>query len=164
VAQGGLEVERRLVIEAPADRVLAAFIDANDLAKWWQVSRSFAVPRPLGLYALEWRTTEYRDPVLGRLGGSFHGTIMEYRPGVELFVADAIWTPPEGEPIGPMALEVRCTPQRPEVTGLAIRQSAEDEGPRWQRYFEVIAAGWDRALEDLKQYLESAAMRARLWR
>jgi hypothetical protein len=40
-----------------------------------------------------------------------------------------------------------------------VRQSAEDEGPRWRRYFEVVAAGWQQALADLKQYLEREAAR-----
>ena len=68
-----------------------------------------ACPRPLGSYAVEWEPTEWRDEVLGRLGGTFHGTVMEFKPGREFFLADMYWLPPDGDPIGPMALEVTCS-------------------------------------------------------
>jgi hypothetical protein len=76
-------------------------------------------------------------------------------------VADAYWNPPDGDPIGPMALEVRCTPQGPDLTDVVVRQSADDEGLRWQRYFEIVEAGWLRALGDLKHYLEAESSGAR---
>src|SRR6478672_1951234 len=96
------------VIAAPAGRVLKAFFDADALGAWWQVSRSVTTPRPLGPYAIEWTPTEFRDEILGRLGGVFRGTVMEWRAGDGFFVADAMWLPPDGEPIGPMALRVAC--------------------------------------------------------
>jgi uncharacterized protein YndB with AHSA1/START domain len=155
-----LNFERTVLIEAPPERILAAFFDPDDLAEWWQAVRSVTVPRPLGTYAVEWHTTNVRDVLLGRLGGAFHGTVMDYRPGVEFFVADAYWSPPDGDPIGPMAMEVRCSPQGgSHATALVVRQSADDEGPRWRRYFEVVAAGWHQALADLKQYLERESVR-----
>lgn len=155
----GLQVERTVIVQAPADRVLRAFFDPDDLAEWWQVSRSVTVPRPLGTYAVEWASTEYRDEVLGPLGGAFHGTVIDYRPGAEFFVADAFWSPPEGDPIGPMALEVHCASKGAHLTSLTVRQAGEDDGPRWQRYFEVVATGWQRALAALKQYLDEESMR-----
>jgi uncharacterized protein YndB with AHSA1/START domain len=156
----GLNFERTIVVHAPAERVLAAFFTPRDLEVWWQVVRSVTVPRPLGTYALEWESTDVSDPLLGRLGGAFHGTVMEYRAGVEFFVADAYWSPPDGDPVGPMAMEVRCQPARdPDGTRLVVRQSAEDEGPRWRRYFEIVAAGWTQALAELKLYLESDVLR-----
>jgi uncharacterized protein YndB with AHSA1/START domain len=157
----GLHFEQTIVVHAPPERVLQAFFDPYDLARWWQVVRSVTIPRPLGTYAVEWASTSYRDDHLGRLGGAFHGTVIDFTAGTEFFVADAFWSPPEGEPIGPMAFEVRCLAAPGGGTTLTVRQSAEDEGPRWRRYFEVVAAGWERALAELKQHLESAAQRNR---
>jgi uncharacterized protein YndB with AHSA1/START domain len=161
MASPGLQVERSVRIQATPDRILAAFFRPQDLAEWWQVVRSVTVARPLGMYAVEWNSTAFQDEILGPLGGAFHGTVMEYRPGAEFFVADAYWNPPDGDPIGPMALEVRCTPQGPDLTDVVVRQSADDEGLRWQRYFEIVEAGWLRALGDLKHYLEAESSGAR---
>ena len=85
---------------------------------------------------------------------------MDYRPGEEFFVADAFWNPPDGDPLGPMAFEVRCTAEGgPHVTNLVVRQTADDDGQRWQRYFEIAEAAWQRALGDLKRYLEEEPLR-----
>lgn len=154
MARADLHVERTVVVHAPPERVLAAFFDPHDLAAWWQVLRSVTVARPLGTYAIEWNSTDVHDDLLGRLGGAFHGTVIDYQPGREFFVADAFWSPPDGDPIGPMALEVRCTPQgETGSTSVTVRQSANDDGPRWRRYFAIVAAGWERALVDLQEYL-----------
>lgn len=162
MAASGLHVELNVIVQAPPSRVLEAFFAPRDLTRWWRVVRSVTVPRTLGTYAVEWETAEFRDEVLGRLGGAFHGTVMDYRPAEEFFVADAYWTPPDGEPIGPMALVVSCKPQGgPHITNLTIRQSAEEDGARWQRYFEIVAQGWQRALAELKQYLDEESLRDR---
>jgi uncharacterized protein YndB with AHSA1/START domain len=162
MAPSALQVELNVIVQAPPERVLNAFFDPADLARWWHVVRSVTVPRPLGTYAIEWASTEFRDEVLGRLGGTFHGTVMDFRPGEEFFVADAYWNPPDGEPIGPMALVVKCSPQGGDhITNLVVRQSGEDDGMRWKRYFEVVAGGWQRALGDLKEYLDKESLRQR---
>ena len=145
------------IVAAPS-RVMWAFFNPAALASWWQTSRSVTVPRVLGAYAVEWEPTEFADDVLGRLGGAFHGTVMDYKPDREFFVAEAFWLPPDGNPIGPMALEVNCEPQRtrnPQITLVKVTQRASEDGDRWKRYYEVIAPGWERALKSLKRYLES---------
>jgi len=164
MSQSGFQFERSVLIQVPPARVLEAFFDTRDLGHWWQVVRSVTIARPLGTYAVEWETTTFRDDVLGLLGGAFHGTLMEYRPGVEFFVADAYWHPPDGAPIGPMALEVRCTPHAGgRQTELTVRQSGDDEGPRWERYFAIVAGGWQRALAELKDHLEREDLRLKRW-
>ena len=147
------EFTSSLVIIAPPAKVIEAFFDPRALAIWWQAKRSLCVPRALGSYAVEWETTEWNDDILGRLGGALHGTVMEYKPGREFFLADAYWLPPDGDPIGPMALEATCS-KHPWGAQLHVRQSGYEEGPRWRRYYEVIAPGWTRALDDLKELLE----------
>jgi len=144
-------------IVASPSRVMWAFFNPAALSTWWQTTRSVTVPRVLGAYAVEWEPTEFSDDVLGRLGGTFHGTVMDYKPDREFFVAEAFWLPPDGNPIGPMALEVSCELQRsknPQVTLVKVTQRASEDGDRWKRYYEVIAPGWDRALQSLKRYLE----------
>jgi uncharacterized protein YndB with AHSA1/START domain len=142
------------VIAAPAGRVMKAFFDADALQAWWQVSRSVTTPRALGVYAIEWTPTEFRDDILGRLGGVFRGTVVQCRPGEGFFVGDAFWLPPDGEPIGPMALDVSLTVEPGGATRVHVVQTGFEETPRWRRYYEVIGVGWDRALTSLKSLLE----------
>ena len=94
------------------------------------------------------------DDVLGRLGGVFCGRVMEYLPGRELFVADAWWLPPDGDPIGPMALEVSCRMAGP-ACRLQVKQTGFEDTPRWRRYYAVIASGWRSSLVALKEYVEN---------
>jgi uncharacterized protein YndB with AHSA1/START domain len=142
------------IINAPAARVLKAFFDADALGAWWLVSHSVTTPRPLGPYALEWRPTDFRDDILGRLGGVFRGTVMQIDPGAGFFVADAFWLPPDGDAIGPMALEVALQADGPGRTHVHVTQNGFEESLRWRRYYEVIGYGWERALASLKSLLE----------
>jgi len=145
-----------IVIAAPASRVLDAFFDRDALGAWWQVVQAVTTPRPLGPYVIEWQPTEFRDEILGRLGGVFRGTVMNVQPGRSFFVADGFWLPPDGEPIGPMALEVTCTEghEMNVATTLRVVQTGCDDSLRWRRYYEVIGYGWERALASLKALLE----------
>jgi len=142
------------VIAAPAGRIMKAFFDADALSAWWQVRHSVTTPRTLGPYAIEWAPTDFRDEILGRLGGVFRGTVMEFRAGEKFFVADAFWLPPDGDPIGPMALEVTLQAEPSGATRVRVIQNGFEEGARWRRYYEVIGFGWERALASLKALLE----------
>ena len=146
------------VINAPVNLVLKAFFEADALGAWWQVAHSVTIPRTLGPYAIEWAPTDFRDDKLGRLGGVFRGTVMQYDPGAGFFVADAFWLPPDGDPIGPMALEVKCTPVAgpgtEPATHVHVTQTGFEESERWRRYYEVISYGWERALAAMKSLLE----------
>ena len=158
----GLDVS--LVIKSAPSRVLKAFFDADALGAWWQAARSVTTPRVLGAYAIEWSSTDFEDDVLGRLGGVFRGTVMQFDPGRGFLVADAYWLPPDGDPIGPMALEVTCSPITSSegvslppaeiATEVRIVQSGFEDSMRWRRYYEVVSTGWARALSSLKMLLE----------
>jgi uncharacterized protein YndB with AHSA1/START domain len=143
-----------LLIASTPTRVLAAFFEPRALGMWWQAARSVTTPRPMGVFAIEWQPSGDVDEVLGRLGGVFHGTVIEYVEGVEFFVADAWWIPPEGEPIGPMALEVTCAAEGP-ACRLRVRQSGFEETPRWMRYYEVMSRSWVSSLSALKEIIEA---------
>ena len=147
-------LDLKAFIAVPPAVVMQAFFDPEALGAWWRVRRAVTTPRILGPYAIEWVPTEFRDDVLGRLGGVFRGTVMQYHAKQGFFVADAYWLPPDGEPIGPMALEATCT-LLGDRTVLKVRQSGWESSPRWSRYYDLIATGFTLALDELKRYAES---------
>jgi uncharacterized protein YndB with AHSA1/START domain len=151
---GEIRFDHSILIAAAPTRVMAAFFDPLALAAWWQVARSVTTPRILGVYAVEWDPTTDRDDLLGRLGGVFHGTVIEYSPGRELLIADAWWLPPDGDPIGPMSLSVSCTMDGP-ACRLRVRQSGYEESARWHRYYDVVGRGWLSSLAALKEFVET---------
>lgn len=150
-----LAFDHSILITAAPTRVLAAFFDPAALRTWWQAARSVTTARPLGIYAVEWEPTIEIDDLLGRLGGVFYGSVMEYQPGRELVIADAWWLPPDTGPIGPMSLQVQCAMDGP-ACRLRVRQSGFEDTPRWRRYYGVIEVGWLKSMVALKQYVESA--------
>jgi uncharacterized protein YndB with AHSA1/START domain len=143
-----------LQIDAPPDRIIRAFFDPEALIAWWGVAHSVTIPRILGPYVLQWPPSEFRDEMLGRLGGVFRGTVMQFDPGTGFFVADAFWLPPDGEPIGPMALEVLVQPEGGDAARVHVTQNGYEESLRWRRYYEVVGFGWERALASLKTLME----------
>jgi len=145
--------DHSLLVRASPEFVLGAFFDPAALAAWWLAVRSVTTPRPLGIYAVEWSPSPEADAILGRLGGVFYGIVMEYKAGRELFVADAWWIPPDGDPIGPMSLQVYCSAEDSSCR-LRVRQSGFEETPRFRRYYSVIERGWHISLAALKEYAE----------
>ena len=136
-----LNFERTVIIQAPPERVLAAFFDPHDLAEWWQVVRSVTVPRPLGTYAVEWQSTDVsrRAARPARRRVSRHGDGVPRRRGVLrrrrlLESARGRSDRPDGARSALHAARWLRTRRRS-----VVRQSAEDDGPRWQRYFEIVA-------------------------
>jgi len=152
-AQAAPGLDLSIVIAAPPALVMRAFFDSDALGAWWSVKRSVTTPRMLGAFAVEWPPTEYRDETLGRLGGVFRGTIMQFEADRGFFVADAYWLPPDGDPIGPMALEVTCGPAEA-GTEVRVVQNGFEESVRWRRYYEVVTVGWQQALKAMKMLLE----------
>ena len=160
-----LDVTHTQLIQAPPARVMQAFFTDADLKSWWGVTRSFAVARPLGMYAIEWESTDFKDEILGRLGGAFHGMVIDFRANASFFLAEVYWQPPDGDPIGPMALEVHCRPHgNGRQTMLTVKQSGEGEGPRFERYFSIMKRGWEGALAEMKSYIDREIERTKLER
>ena len=151
---GPLRFEQQLTIEAPPLVVFDCLFQPDALRAWWQAVRSVTTPVPFGVYAVEWATTPYRDDILGALGGVFHGTVVDVKPGRELVVADAYWVPPEGAPLGPMVLRFDCYPHA-DGCRLRVIQEGAEHSPRWQRYYAVISRGWQVSLVALKRFAEA---------
>jgi len=146
--------EQEMILAADPATVFSCFFTPDALRAWWQTVRSVTTPVPFGVYAVEWPATPYRDDLLGALGGVFHGTVVDVKLGRGFLVADAYWVPPEGDPIGPMALEIECADD-PAGCRLKVRQSGFEPAPRWRRYYAVVSRGWQLSLAALKRYAEA---------
>jgi uncharacterized protein YndB with AHSA1/START domain len=146
--------EQSLFIAAPPPAVFHCFFSPDALRNWWQVVRSVTTAVPFGVYAIEWATTPYRDDLLGPLGGVFHGTVVDVQPGRQFLLAECWWIPPEGPPLGPMALQVDCQPED-QGCRLRVRQDGYEPSARWRRYYAVVSRGWQISLAALKRYAES---------
>ena len=154
------KIDITVVIAAPPARVLRAFFDRGALGAWWEVAAAVTTPRVLGPYAVEWKTTDVRDEILGRLGGVLRGTVVQIDSG-GFFLAEVYWLPPDGDPVGPMALEVTCTPESVERHGATIEgtqlhvvQTGFEESPRWRQFYVVFESVWERSLATLRGLLE----------
>lgn len=152
--QFGERFEQQLVIAAAPGVVFDCFFAPGAIAIWWQTVRSVTTPIPFGVYAVEWATTPFRDDLLGPLGGVFHGTVVDVRPGQQFLAAECYWIPPEGDPIGPMALQVTCQEEEAGCR-LTVRQDGYEPSPRWRRYYAIASRGWQVSLTALKRYAES---------
>ncbi len=141
-------------VAAPPGAVYGAFFAPEVLARWWAVRAAVVTPQPLGIYALEWPVSDQTDDVLGRLGGTFYGIVIDVRPDREFFLADAYWVPPDGTAVGPMAVHVSCDPA-PTGTHLRVRISGCDDSPRWRRFYRVIGTEWSAALSRIEAQLET---------
>lgn len=150
----GERFEQNLIINASPEAVFTCFFSPDALRAWWQAIRSVTTPVPFGVYAIEWAVTPYRDELLGPLGGVFHGTVVDVRPGQQFLVADAWWIPPEGPPLGPMALQITCQTEG-HGCKLHVRQDGYEPSPRWRRYYAVTSRGWQVSLTALKRYAEA---------
>jgi hypothetical protein len=162
-------LEASVVIRTSPQRAVQAFFDADALGVWWRAARSVTTPRPLGVYAVEWQPSLDRDEVLGRLGGVFRGTVIQFQADRGFLLADAYWLPPDTDPVGPTALEVTCTSMSPVSPGVEDGQPVAENGAatrvqivlsgfedtvRWRHYYDVLSVGWARALASLKALLE----------
>ena len=149
--------EQRVSIAAPADIVFDCFFDPDALRAWWQAIRSVTTPALFGVYAVQWAATPYRDDVLGPLGGTFYGTVVELRPSSHFLAAECYWIPPEGPALGPMVLDVTCEPTR-DGCKLVVRQDGYEPSPRWTRYYAVVSRGWQLSLMALKRCAETRVL------
>ncbi len=153
-----LKLDVTLDINAPVELVFQAFFEAPALGAWHGTSRSIAIPRLLGPYVLEWPPSVERDEMLGRMGGVFRGTIMHIEPNDHIFLADAFWLPPDGGPLGPLAVQMTFTPKAgpdgTRSTVVRIVMTGFDDGVRWKRYLGLATTQWQKALGVLKMLLE----------
>ena len=130
-------IDLTLTIQAPPERVFAAFTDQVLLESWF-VRRAEVDPRPGGTFGCYWS----KEHVFGRFTAveSSSRIVIEFdeRP-----VAD-----------GETVLALTFTPAGA-GTHLHFLQSGFPEGPGWDELLEGMREGWPHALADLTVLLET---------
>jgi len=75
-----------------------------------------------------------------------------------IFLADAFWLPPEGGPLGllavPITFTTKATPAAGQATLVRVVITGFDVGVRWKRYLGLATSQWEKALRVLKSLLE----------
>jgi len=158
VKEQSLKLDVTLEMLAPVEKAFQAFFDSVALGEWLSTTRAIAVPRLLGPYVLEWPISTERDEVLGRTGGVFRATVMHIESNDHVFLADAFWLPPDGGPLGPLAVQItftpKATPEGRQSALVRVVMTGFDDGVRWRRYLGLATSQWQKALGDLKTLLE----------
>ncbi|MFQ5778243.1 MAG: SRPBCC domain-containing protein [Terriglobia bacterium] len=141
-------VARSILVNADPERALRAFLDPEQMKRWWGAARGLVEERKGGVWALAWGGEEgkgYRTAVSGVLK-SFH-------PGKRILLEPLVYFNPERSVLGPMRLSISVRNQGGR-TRVTVRQDGFREGPDWDWYYEAVNHGWKESLLHLKEFLE----------
>lgn len=128
--------------------VLEAFYAPQHLAGWWGVEKSLITLHIGGVYTLAW---EYSGKGVRYISS---GVISDFIEGELLTVEKMVYVSPEKSILGPMSMQVSV---KPTATGskLKIIQDGYQDGDDWELYYDAVVTAWPKALQFLKNYLES---------
>ncbi len=130
-------IELELTIQAPPERVFAAFTDQALLESWF-VRRAEVDPRPGGSFGCFWSTAHVM------------GTFLEVDPPGRIVIEFDERPIAEGKTLLHLMVS-------PEGTGtrLHFKHTGFPVGPGWDELYKGMGAGWPHALADLTVLLET---------
>ena len=146
---GTRTVKTTRVIPASPEAVLDAFMDAEALASWWQVSRSLVEPETGGIWSVSWD-----DWGEQKTQHAWSGVIEELTPK-RLVVGHLVMNEPGMPLFGPMQLEIEVE----RVAGgssLTVSHHGYGYGEHWDRIYELVVSGWEHVLGDLESWAREA--------
>lgn len=143
------KVSRSVQIAASPERVLKAFLDPEEIKKWWGATRALVEPRKGGVWAAAW----------GEAGQGYlyvvTGVLKSLQPGKRLRLDPLVYFSYKSEVLGPMRLSISVK-EKAGKTRVSVRQDGYGTGPDWDWYYQSVFSGWKDTLGSLKQYLEEA--------
>ena len=139
----GREVVTRVAIAAAPERVLAAFLDHDDLVGWWKVSRSLVDEEVGGTWAVTW--DQYAEEKTSHV---WTGVIRELGPR-RLLVGDVLMVEPGRPLFAPLELEIIAEPA-PIGCELRVIHRGYRSGADWDWMHATVVAGWRHVLRDLQ--------------
>ena len=142
-------VESSILIHCKAERVIASFLEEEDLKGWWGVQRCLVDKKVHGSWALAWEISSAGIKYIST------GIITTYQPASHLIISNLAYFNPDRQILGPMQLELLAEQTQPHETKLKLIQSGYQYGGDWDWYYEAVVNAWPVALRVLKNYLES---------
>ncbi len=136
-----------LSINAPAKKVVAAFLDIRAMREWWGIERGLVEPRSGGVWALTWDRSESGFRYINT------AIVAAYRPGELLHLQKLLYLNPDRVVLGPMELRIWAE-EHSNYTNLTVQQDGFGEGDDWAWYYDTVHRAWPVALKLLKRYLE----------
>jgi uncharacterized protein YndB with AHSA1/START domain len=144
-------VQAEIEINASPLRIIQAFLDAEDLRRWWGVARSLVQQKPGGMWVMAWEVTHSGMKYVTS------GIIEALHADGYLRVTHLVYLHPEKHILGPMELEITTQAINGESSLIRITQSGYLHGGDWDWYYDSVVQGWPYALGLLKSYLEKGA-------
>ena len=142
-------VTTRIHVPTPPERAVAAFLDAENLAGWWRVSRSFVDPRVDGVWSVAWD-----DHGEARTNHVWAGSILVVEAR-RLVVGRLVMVEPNRPLFAPLRLEVVAEPEG-DGAGLTVHHHGYGRGEHWDWAHDVVVAGWAHVLDDLRDWFAGA--------
>lgn len=141
-------VQAQIEIQASPLRIIQAFLDAEDLRRWWGVARSLVQQKPGGLWVLAWEVTTSGMKYVTS------GIIETIHADGYLKITHLVYLHPEKHILGPMELEINVQAISPTNSIIRAEQTGYLFGGDWDWYYEAAAQGFPHSLNLLKTYLE----------
>ncbi len=146
----GREVVTTVSIPANPDRIVRAFLDADDMRSWWKVSRSLVIQQPGGTWAVSW--DDYGQEKTTHV---WAGKIVEIEPH-RLLIDDLIHVEPNQPFYAPLQLEIIAEPTEAGCD-LTVVHRGYRYGADWDQLHDRVVAGWRHVLADLKSWFVTQA-------
>ena len=139
-------VETTVALEAGPERAIRAFLDAEDLAGWWGVTRSLVDARPGGAWSVAWDA--YGDAATDH---SWFGVLRELGEH-RLVIGPLIQNEPERPLFGPLEIEI-VAEAAGEGSRLTVLHHGYQHGEHWDWLHAAVVSGWRHVLAELQRWL-----------
>ncbi|RPI75190.1 MAG: SRPBCC domain-containing protein [Ignavibacteriales bacterium] len=141
------KVESKIIINASPQDIIDAFLEFEQLKKWWNVERVLIEKKNGGIYSLAWNISEKGFKYIST------GIINSYKPAHHLYISDYLYFNPEKQILGPMSLKVEVK-EKKTGTELYLCQDGYRDSGDWEWYFESVKNAWPAVMQELKKFLE----------
>ena len=132
---------------ATPDQVIQAFVDSDDLAAWWLVTRSLVVPETGGVWSITWD-----DWGEEKSQHAWSGVISDIGPG-RLVVGAMVMMEPDMPLFGPMQLEI-VAEEAENGSTVTVTHSGYGYGGHWDEMYRLVVNGWDHVLGDMQTWFD----------